>query len=560
MGDHSLKNLLMGNMKMLTMKLVLKYSIVCILSVLLINSTLASSVLVIASVKSTQSISSYIYQYDENGNTTLVMKDNQQQYVYQYNVINQMSDVRDVVQNSSYHYAYYANGARSVKMAIDSAEEIHFYYGQRGKLLNESDVVNDAVDQTSSYFAGLRFVENKTNPLDSTLIEPLGLRYNMPASLSVSSGVVSSSSYHIEDYGQLDNTNVTVSGSSGEVKGLHFDGNPFIYGTGYYDSESGLNFQRARYYAPASGRFLAQDNKDLINRYNYDNANPVMNYDPSGHNALDTITHAMGTREGTNIMAGVGMMLSGISIMAAVPTGGSSILIAGEVLGFTSGLSTMIGQNFAANAMHDNKKWDLAAEIMGAASLAIGVGGIMSNIKNGYKVGLTFDDGVEAAMKRSSTMGTTVSENSVGGLKAVAVNETQKGQGVIGIVETNIKSGARNFELAEKDTGMKVRVYKFRNSKVARAFEGSESEIEAKEIRLPILRQGNYKVFKLMPAEPPKSGINWVATGEGNPENGLLLSSSTDSNPIDTTSMQTNTNPQSEVDTSTEITALLDNP
>ncbi|MBK2124822.1 RHS repeat-associated core domain-containing protein [Fangia hongkongensis] len=554
MRDHNLKQLLMGSAQVLKEKPLLKYSAVCILSVLLINRALASNISAIGSVKTVESISSYVYQYDANGNTTLVMKDNQKEYTYQYNVINQMSDMRDVLQNSSYHYAYYANGARSVKMAIDSGEEIHFYYGQRGKLLNESDVMNNTVDQTSSYFAGLRFVENKTNPLDSILIEPLGLRYNMPASLSVSSGVVSASSYHIEDYGRLDNTNANVSEGSGETKGLHFDGNPFIYGAGYYDSESGLNFQRARYYDPASGRFIAQDNKDLINRYNYDNANPVMNYDPSGHSALDTITHAMGTREGTNVMAGVGMLLSGISIMAAVPTGGSSILIAGEVLGFTSGLSTMIGQNISAGAMHDNKKWDLAAEIMGTASLAIGVGGIMSSIKNGYKIGLTFDDEVEAAMKRSTTMGTTVSENSTGGVRAVAVSEDQKTQGVTAIIETNINSDARTFQRVGEGSGMKVRVYKFKSAKIAHGFEASVTEQQLTGFRLPLSRQAKYRGFEVVQeqGQPALEGSVAEASAETDPLLASPLPESTSSN----NTMQVNTDPQTEVDTGTEITPL----
>ena len=53
---------------------------------------------------------------------------------------------------------------------------------------------------------------------------------------------------------------------------------------------SGLQYLRARYYEPETGRFMTNDsylgnvmNPLTLNRYDYTSNNPVMNYDPSGH-------------------------------------------------------------------------------------------------------------------------------------------------------------------------------------------------------------------------------------------------------------------------------------
>jgi RHS repeat-associated protein len=58
--------------------------------------------------------------------------------------------------------------------------------------------------------------------------------------------------------------------------------------------QAGLQYLRARYYEPGTGRFLTRDsylgntmNPLTLNRYDYTGNNPVMNIDPSGHMAVD---------------------------------------------------------------------------------------------------------------------------------------------------------------------------------------------------------------------------------------------------------------------------------
>ncbi|WP_035284530.1 RHS repeat-associated core domain-containing protein, partial [Clostridium sp. Maddingley MBC34-26] len=73
--------------------------------------------------------------------------------------------------------------------------------------------------------------------------------------------------------------------------------NGFINSYGYngenYDKYTGIQYLRARYYEPETGRFLTRDsylgnamNPLTLNRYAYTNNNPVMNIDPSGHRPI----------------------------------------------------------------------------------------------------------------------------------------------------------------------------------------------------------------------------------------------------------------------------------
>ena len=67
--------------------------------------------------------------------------------------------------------------------------------------------------------------------------------------------------------------------------------NPFRYRSYYFDTETGSYYLPARYYDPAIGRFISQDDHSYLdpetvnglNLYAYCLNNPVMNVDPSGH-------------------------------------------------------------------------------------------------------------------------------------------------------------------------------------------------------------------------------------------------------------------------------------
>ena len=75
------------------------------------------------------------------------------------------------------------------------------------------------------------------------------------------------------------------------------DSNPFRYCGEYLDAETGTYYLRARYYNPATGRFIQQDAWDYISLgdplslslYTYCINNPIYYIDPSGHSQKDVL-------------------------------------------------------------------------------------------------------------------------------------------------------------------------------------------------------------------------------------------------------------------------------
>ncbi|MDE5909639.1 MAG: RHS repeat-associated core domain-containing protein [Lachnospiraceae bacterium] len=64
--------------------------------------------------------------------------------------------------------------------------------------------------------------------------------------------------------------------------------NDILYRGQKYDQETGQYYLRARYYNPVIGSFIQEDTYrgDGLNLYAYCGNNPVMYYDPSGHNQV----------------------------------------------------------------------------------------------------------------------------------------------------------------------------------------------------------------------------------------------------------------------------------
>src|SRR5207245_7285073 len=69
--------------------------------------------------------------------------------------------------------------------------------------------------------------------------------------------------------------------------------NNYLYTGEQYDANVGFYYLRARYYDPASGRFISQDSVDgnpfepmTLHKYTYAHNNPINGRDPSGHFTL----------------------------------------------------------------------------------------------------------------------------------------------------------------------------------------------------------------------------------------------------------------------------------
>ena len=328
----------------------------------------------------------YRYTYDTAGNMLSAYKDQVLEKDYRYNTLNQLVGYSDV--SHSYQYRYYPDGRRFSKQDATSGEAIYYYYGGNGKLLNEEDWQQSDLLYISSYFVGERFLQDQHNVNDSILRQNLSNRHNTAVSVSSQAGISHSDSIHLDDYGRQIDANQSTLDTL--VIGFNFTANPYRYGSGYYDNESGLNYQGARYYDPEIQRFVAQDSYDLVNRYNYANGNPVMNYDPSGHNALSALSSAwkaMSSPGAVYGMNGAGMAMSLVGGVVAASSGGAGIIVVGAVVGVLAG-----GAGIAAEATPTNsdlkQKLTTAATIIGIADVAIGLvdmaGGI-TNLANGVR-------------------------------------------------------------------------------------------------------------------------------------------------------------------------------
>ena len=90
-------------------------------------------------------------------------------------------------------------------------------------------------------------------------------------SLSSSAGAVANT-YTYDSFGNVTNFTGTLR-------------NPFQYTGREFDPETGLNYNRARYYNPTSGRFMSEDPLESTrdgNFYAYTANNPVLYIDPLG--------------------------------------------------------------------------------------------------------------------------------------------------------------------------------------------------------------------------------------------------------------------------------------
>ncbi len=71
----------------------------------------------------------------------------------------------------------------------------------------------------------------------------------------------------------------------GEVQSSLGAGRGYCANLGHSEDETGLVYMRARYYEPASGRFISEDpSRDGVNWYLYASGNPANRVDPSGNN------------------------------------------------------------------------------------------------------------------------------------------------------------------------------------------------------------------------------------------------------------------------------------
>jgi len=156
------------------------------------------------------------------------------------------------------------------------------------------------------------------------------------------------------------------------------DSNPFRYCGEYFDAETGTYYLRARYYNPATGRFLTEDpyrgdpNDPLsLNLYTYCANNPIRYVDPSGNSWKDTL-HGMVEVLDDSLTDGTAKWLvhklTGYSVNYIYECEHDYYL--GRVIG--GGLSVVIGAGVSAAGVAK-----IVGSIVVGGSISAGTGGIL---------------------------------------------------------------------------------------------------------------------------------------------------------------------------------------
>lgn len=195
--------------------------------------------------------------------------------MYEYDYNNRLIKVTNKSDNSVIAtYEYDADGRRTSK-TVGTTVTKYFYDGDSTRVLYETD---------GSGALQVRYIYGSNSDSPVAMIRGSNTyfyHYNGHGdvvALTDSTGAIVAE-YDYDAYG-----NPVSTGREGSVV------NPYRYAGYRYDSETGMYYLNARYYAPTVGRFINRDTVQGLeeepqtsNLYAYVNGNPIKYTDPSGH-------------------------------------------------------------------------------------------------------------------------------------------------------------------------------------------------------------------------------------------------------------------------------------
>ena len=215
------------------------------------------------------------YSYDSAGNLT---NDGSHSYAFDGD-----SKIKSV--DSTTAYTYDGEGQRVKKLV---GENTRFIYGIGSELIAEYD--GSSGNLNKEYVSGSTVIT-----IEPTAVNSNGTQYGSGDHLSSPRVISNSSAGVVSRHDYMPFGEELGAGTGGRTTGMGFsnsgDNNRKKF-TGYErDTESGLDFAQARYYANLSGRFTSPDpfsgsakliDPQSFNRYSYVGNNPVNAVDPSG--------------------------------------------------------------------------------------------------------------------------------------------------------------------------------------------------------------------------------------------------------------------------------------
>jgi len=204
------------------------------------------------------------YSYDLNGNATT--KNNSTGITtYAWDFENRMTSVTLPASGGTVSFKYDPFGRRIYKSS-STATSVYAY---------DDDNLIEETNASGTVVARYAQTENMDEPLAmlrssaTSYYEQDGL--GTVTSLSNAAGALAQT-YTFDSFGKQ-------TASSGSLT------NPFQFTSREFDAESSLYFMRARYFDPATGRFISEDPSgfnDGVNFYRYVHNNPIDNSDPTG--------------------------------------------------------------------------------------------------------------------------------------------------------------------------------------------------------------------------------------------------------------------------------------
>jgi RHS repeat-associated protein len=260
-------------------------------------------------IESSQGINT-TYGYDLNGNNILVNASNQQTN-YSWDQQNRLTkiDIQTVAEVKSIVHRYDFNGNRIA--TVNNGQETRYLVDtnrSHAQVLEDYEVGGQA---RVSYVYGLDLISEHAN----NVVFYLKDGHSGVRQLSNGVGQVTHA-YDYDAYGRL------LSATSGTE-------NNYGYQVQRTDSDSGLQYLRARYYNPNIGRFASIDPRAgsldspvSQHRYLYANDNPVTFFDPSGETSISLT--------GTSVVSSI------ISTLSSIATPATGLYVLNAALGLSA--------------------------------------------------------------------------------------------------------------------------------------------------------------------------------------------------------------------------------
>jgi RHS repeat-associated protein len=315
-------------------------------------------------------------QYDTAGNLTLALDGTE----YTYDAANRrVAEISDGVTTET---AYWADGSRR-RLTTTGAEGVASrteFYWDGDELINDAHAADAEAKVVASYLIGVgrhartvaqEGVDGQTSYLGTD-------RHGNTTELTDETGAVSLR-YEYADYGTVTTidgattlaaTRSSITGSRATERAQR---NPIQY-TGEYADLSGTLHLAARDYDTVTMRFQSMDVEPLRSKFAFGDLNPIMNVDPTGHNALrDTIVN--GFLIGLGVVAAIvtaATMVTPVGPAAIAASAGAWGALVGDATSIGIAISLLVDDSFDFINDRDREALSISGTVIGGVSALAG--------------------------------------------------------------------------------------------------------------------------------------------------------------------------------------------